>query len=167
MKRRRRITRARLQKLLHYDSETGEFRWQERVSRQVYAGDLAGTVEINGYRKITIEGGQYSAHQLAWFYMKGRWCPGCIDHRDGNRSNNRWTNLRRATQSQNCANRRLMRNNKCGFKGVTQTPSRRWSAAIQKEGRMHYLGIFSTPQEAHAAYVAAARKLFGEFARAE
>jgi hypothetical protein len=167
VRRRRRITRARLQKLLQYDSDTGDFRWQERVSRRVRAGDLAGTVEINGYRKITIEGGQYSAHQLAWFYMKGRWCPGYIDHRDRNRSNNRWTNLRRATPSQNCANRCLMRKNKCGFKGVKQTPSGRWSAAIQKGGRMHYLGVFSTPQDAHAAYVAAARRLFGEFARPE
>jgi hypothetical protein len=97
--------------------------------------------------------------------MPGR--AGLIDHRDGDRSNNRWDNLRRATASQNCANRRLPRNNKCGFKGVTRTESRRWRAGIHKNGRRRQLGIFSTPQAAHAVYVAAAHKLFGQFARTE
>ena len=167
VRRRPRLTRARLHELLHYDSETGEFRWAKRVSKQIRVGAVAGTLEVNGYRKIPIERGQYSAHQLAWFYMTGRWRSGLIDHRDGDRANNRWDNLRRATQSQNCANKRRARNNRSGFKGVTKTPSGRWSAAIQKNGRNRYLGIFTTPQEAHAAYMAEARKLFGEFARAE
>jgi hypothetical protein len=167
VRRRRRITRARLRELLHYDPATGELRWLKRVSRPTNVGDVAGTVEINGYRKITIEGRQYSGHQLAWFYMTGKWCPGYIDHRDGDRANNRWDNLRRATPSQNCANRRRARNNRCGFKGVTRTESGRWCAGIHKQGRRYHLGIFSTPQEAHAAYAGAARKLFGEFARPE
>jgi HNH endonuclease/AP2 domain len=167
VQRRPRITRARLRDLLHYDSETGEFRWRKRLSRSTHAGDAAGTPEGSGYRKITIEGRQYAAHQLAWLYMTGKWCSVIIDHRDGDRSNNRWANLRRATQSQNCANRSRHRNNRSGFKGVTRTDSGRWRAGIQKNGRGYNLGLFATPQEAHAAYAAAARKLFGEFARAE
>jgi hypothetical protein len=99
--------------------------------------------------------------------MTGEWCSVMIDHRDGNPSNNRWSNLRRATVSQNNANRRLHRNNKCGFKGVVQNHIGRWVASIYKNGQRHHLGCFATAQEAHAAYVAAARKLFGEFARSE
>jgi hypothetical protein len=167
VRRRPRITRARLREVLQYDSATGEFHWLKRLSRPIRVGDVAGALEINGYWKISIKGRQYRAHHLAWFYMTGKWCPGCIDHRDGDRANNRWDNLRRATRSQNCANRRRPRNNKCGFKGVTRMESGRWRAAIHKLGQRHHLGTFPTPQAAHAAYMTAARKLFGEFARAE
>jgi hypothetical protein len=99
--------------------------------------------------------------------MTGRWCSRVIDHLDRNPSNNRWDNLRRATVSQNNANRRRHKNNACGFKGVSRTQYGRWRATIFKNGRRHHLGVFSTPESAHVAYVTAARKLFGEFARTE
>jgi len=167
VRRRPRITRARLRELLDYNKETGEFRWRKRISRAVQAGDPAGTLDKDGYRKIAIAGRQYRAHQLAWLHKTGTWCSHVIDHRDCDPSNNRWANLRSATISQNNANRRLHRNNKCGFKGVIRNHIGRWVAAIYKDGRRYHLGSFGTPQEAHAAYVAAARKLFGEFARTE
>jgi HNH endonuclease len=141
VRRRPRITRARLRALLHYDPDTGEFRWLERVTRWIQPGDMAGTVD-QGYRRITIEGRHYRAHHLAWFYMKGRWCSLMIDHRDGNPSNNRWVNLRRATRAQNSANKRLYRNNACGLKGVSRERSG-WRATIYKDRRRYYLGNFS------------------------
>jgi hypothetical protein len=168
VRRRARVSYARLRGLLEYDSATGEFRWLKRASRSIHVGDLAGNLDASsGYRDITIEGRSYRAHQLAWLYMTGKWCAGAIDHRDRNPSNNRWDNLRRATVSQNNANRRRHKNNACGFKGVTPIPSGRWRASIYKNRRRRHLGIFATPEAAHAAYVAAARKLFGEFARME
>jgi HNH endonuclease/AP2 domain len=110
----------------------------------------------------------YNEHQLAWFYMTGRWPKPTIDHRDGDSTNNRWNNLRQATASQNNANRRRPRNNTSGYKGVYRgrRPGQ-WRAQIGKNGRTKYLGTFPTRQAAHAAYVAAARKHYGEFARAE
>ena len=100
--------------------------------------------------------------------MTGRWCKPTIDHRDGNITNNRWNNLRRATASQNNANRRRPRHNTSGYKGVSfRRDSGKWSATIGRDGKIIHLGIFATPQEAHEVYVKAARKLFGEFARAE
>jgi hypothetical protein len=166
VKRRRRVTSARLRELLRYDRKTGEFRWLKCVSPSIQPGDIAGTLDSQGYRRIIIEGRIYRAHHLAWLYMKGKWCSVVIDHRDLDPSNNRWSNLRRATRSQNSANRSVPRNNACGLKGVS--PDRRgWRATIRKNGRIHHLGVFETPQEAHAAYVKAARKLFGEFARTE
>jgi hypothetical protein len=90
-----------------------------------------------------------------------------IDHRDGNRANNRWSNLRLATQSENSANRHRHINNTSGFKGVSLCKWGKWRACIEKNGRKIHLGMYDTPQAAHAAYVAAARKLFGEFARTE
>jgi hypothetical protein len=166
VRRRPRVTRARLRALLHYDRKTGEFRWRRRVTTSIRPGDIAGALDNQGYRRITIKGRPYLAHHLAWLYMRGRWCALVIDHRDGDPSNNRWSNLRSATLSQSNANRRLPRNNACGLKGVSQDRGR-WCARIHKEGRRHHLGTFPTPQAAHAAYAKAARKLFGEFARTE
>ncbi len=155
-----RLTRARLRELLHYDRDTGEFRWWKRVGDEVRLGERAGCLEI------CVDERWYAAHQLAWRYKTGRWCRPMIDHRDGDATNNRWTNLRRATHSQNTANSRRPRTNTSGYKGVTRH-RRRWRAIICKKGRWIYLGTFATPEAAHAAYVAAARKLFGEFARPE
>jgi hypothetical protein len=165
VRRHRRVTRARLRALLEYNSKTGEFRWLKRVRPSIRPGDMAGTL-VHGYRKIKINGRSYPAHHLAWLYMKGSWCSQMIDHRDLDPSNNRWTNLRPATRSQNNANTRAPRNNSCGLKGVSPYGGR-WRASIRKNGRKHHLGMFPTPQSAHAAYAKAARKLFGEFARTE
>jgi hypothetical protein len=160
------VSPARLRAILHYDPETGEFRWRKRMSPRAPAGHIAGTLTRDGYRVIAINGRNYRAHRLAWLYVTGEWRTETIDHRDGDPSNNRWNNLRRATRSQNCANRGLPRNNSCGLKGVSWD-GWSWRATVHKEGRRHYLGSFSTPEAAHAAYAKAARKLFGKFARTE
>jgi hypothetical protein len=169
VRRRPRLTRARVRELLHYDPQTGAFRWRKCFRTKVRPGDVAGFLERRErYRLICINGRNYPAHQLAWFYMKGRWGRPMIDHRDGNPTNNRWKNLRVATSSQNNANRPRPRHNTSGFKGVHFNAGRgKWQASICKDWRTIYLGLFATPEAAHAAYAAAARKLFGEFARPE
>jgi hypothetical protein len=166
MKQRRRVTRARLRELLDYNSNTGEFTWKKRLGNYVRPGRVAGH-ELPTRRMIGIDGRVYPAHRLAWIYRTGRWGPRIIDHRDGDPKNNRLSNLRRATQSQNCANRRLARNNTSGFKGVSRRASGKWLAYISKNGRKRCLGRFETPEAAHEAYMAAAHKLFGKFARSE
>ena len=163
-----RLTRARLRELLHYDPITGEFRWRKNFHNGIGIGHLAGSIDRSHGTRIFIAGRAYRAHQLAWFYMTGRWARPSIDHRDGDIANNRWNNLRRATLSQNNANRRRPRRNTSGYKGVCLC--RRtglWRACIGKSGKTNHLGRFTTRQAAHAAYMAAARKQFGEFARAE
>ena len=162
MRTRPRLTRARLRELLHYNEETGEIRWWKRAGKELCLGNVAGCV------RIRILGRTYRAHQLAWLYMTGRWGRPMIDHRDGDPTNNRWSNLRRATASQNAANSRRPRDNSSGYKGVFLCRgSGRWRARVGKGGRKIHLGTFDTPEAAHAAYVVAARKLYGEFARPE
>jgi len=167
VKRRPRLTRARLRELLRYNKRTGEFHWRKE-SRRVDKGQLAGCLDRERYWVIWIGRRNYPAHQLAWLYVMGTWGRPTIDHRDGNPANNRWSNLRLATHSQNNANRRRPRHNTSGFKGVSYDRQRQqWKATICKDGHTMCLGWFDTPQAAHRAYVKAARKLFGEFARGE
>jgi hypothetical protein len=167
VRRRSRLTRARLRELLHYNKKTGEFRWRKRNANGARRDLSAGHLSVRGHLFISIDQRLYPAHQLAWFYVTGRWGKPEIDHRDGDGSNNRWNNLRRATRSQNNANRRRPRHNTSGYKGACFCPeSGKWRAMIGRNGKTINLGRFKTPQEAHEAYLKAARKLFGKFARA-
>ena len=90
-----------------------------------------------------------------------------VDHINGDGLDNRRANLRLATRSENMRNSRQSAANTSGFKGVCWNKrDQNWVAAITVEGRMRYLGAFGTPEAAHEAYLAAATRLFGQFARA-
>lgn len=108
--------------------------------------------------------GRYLHHVLweSWGQPKTR----LVDHRDGNGLDCRRQNVRAATRAQNNRNSRLRSDNRSGFKGVTEVRPGRFRAQCRFGGRNQYLGRFDTPEEAHAAYVAAAREHAGEFARA-
>ena len=161
------LTQERLKELLDYDSNTGVFRWRVR-NKSNRRTDIAGCRARSEHWCINIDGRNYRAHQLAWLYMKGEWGRPLIDHRDGNPLNNRWDNLRLASHANNAANRARLRTNRSGFKGVCFDSRRgKWMAQITKGGRRYMIGRFATPEDAHAAYVAKARELFGEFARTE
>lgn len=91
-----------------------------------------------------------------------------VDHRDGNGLNNVRSNLRLATHSQNKMNSKRYKNNKSGFKGVFwDRRDKKWRAEIRFNGNCKPLGYFSNPEDAYAAYCAAATELHGSFARFE
>jgi hypothetical protein len=160
-----RLDAAYLRSILSYDPETGVFTW--RVSRgSVKLGRVAGG-DCSGYVQIRIDKVFYKAHRLAWLYMTGAWPRGRLDHKDRDQANNRWMNLRRATHSQNMANRKLNKNSSTGLKGVYKKPNGRFGAHVQKNGRRHWIGTFGTAEEAALAAQAHSFRLFGEFARIE
>jgi hypothetical protein len=160
-------TSERLRELLDYDPATGLFVWLISPRRNVPVGSVAGTLR-NGYIRIRIEMEAFSAHRLAWFYMTGEWPPGQVDHIDGNRSNNRWSNLRSATNSINQINGKLRSDSKTGYKGVSKPKrGKKWCARIVVNGKRIFLGMFPDPKSAHDAYMRAAVKYYGEFARPE
>lgn len=149
---------------LDYDPETGIFRWRNPATK-VVAGSIAGTLQRT-YWMIHFRGVDYHAHRLAWLYVRGAWPTGEVDHRNGNRLDNRIANLRDATRSQNCANMGLASHNTSGFNGVSfYRQTGRWQAYIRHGGRRLHLGMFATAEDAAAAYDAAAIRLKGEFAR--
>lgn len=150
---------------LCYDPETGVFTWLVAKSNSVKPGSVAGSINSSGHRQIRWEGRQLPAHRLAWRFVNGRWPAKQIDHINGIRDDNRIDNLREATQSQNCANRRVMRN---GLKGACWFgPLQAWKASICKDGRKIHLGYHASEEEAHQAYIRAAQSIHGAFARAE
>jgi hypothetical protein len=163
MRGRAELTAERLREVLSCNPETGLFTC--KVSRgNIRAGSIAGIKRHDGYIRIYIDGRWYMAHRLIWLHAYGTWPEHEIDHVDGDKTNNRLCNLRLATTSQNNANRPVHKNNKCGFKGVALYRGK-WRSQIQVDGKNHHLGYFDTAEEAHAAYVAAAEKHFGRFAR--
>lgn len=87
-----------------------------------------------------------------------------VDHINQNTLDNRRSNLRICTRSENTRNRKTPSTNKSGLKGA-QRQGNRWLAAIRVDGQRLLLGRFSTPEEAHEAYCKAAVMHFGEFAR--
>jgi hypothetical protein len=155
-----------LTKVLNYDPDTGVFTWIERTSYVVKAGDVAGSMCTNGYWRIMLKRREYGAHRLAWFYMTGEWPLHHIDHKDRNPLNNRWSNLRIATLSQNQANTQCRPTNTSGRKGVTwNRRCAKWQAGIKVNGRSYHLGLFDSIDDAHDAYANAAKQFYGEYAR--
>lgn len=164
------IEHARLLELLHYDPTTGVFTW--RVDRRLgangkgalraAAGDVAGGLDVDsGYWQIRIGRRLYRGHRLAWFYMTGQW-PECqVDHRDTDRSNNRWLNLRDVPQPVNAQNLRRARiDSKTGLQGVQYHRKKaKFAARITMAGKKRVLGYFDDPNVAHQVYLKAKRQL--------
>jgi hypothetical protein len=160
-----RIDASRLRSVLSYDCSTGGFYWAVTLSPFAQAGSIAGHVRADGYRAISIDNHLYLAHRLAWLYVTGEWPEDQIDHVDGERDNNCFQNLREASKSLNNINQRVRSDSACGLKGV-QKHKNKWAARIVIGGIRRRIGLFATPEIAHAAYLAEAKKHFGEFARA-
>ena len=143
-----------LQNLFVYEPSTGLLRYRS-------SGRIAGTPAPNGYIRLSINRSKYAAHRIIWCLITGK-DPGNfeVDHEDRCRSNNRLDNLRIATVYQNRGNRQ--------HKGCYYNKRKgKYQSSIQYEGQYYFLGLFSTAEEAEAAYRSKAVELRGEFAPAE
>lgn len=160
------ISHAQLKAMLTYDPETGIVVWRINPGNGSKAGEVAGSVRKDGYALMTVCGRHVLVHRVAWFYMTGEWPPDKVDHKDTNRSNNRWKNLRSANGNQNKANGFKYKSNTSGLKGVSwHSQCEKWNARIGINGHVKSLGVFDCRAAAGFAYQIAADKHFGEFAR--
>lgn len=151
------LTVQRLKELLHYDADTGQFtglRANGRKHERVGTGN-------RGYLVICVDQKRYKAHRLAWLYVHGEWPNDQIDHINGDRADNRISNLRAATNSQNKQNLRKARSDsRSGLIGAMwDGRSNKWRANILVDGKRKYLGYFEQAEQAHAVYVEAKRTL--------
>lgn len=144
-----------LRSVLDYNPGTGVFKWKVRSSARTYPGDVAGGLEKEGYRQLTFKRRIYFEHRLAWLYVYGEWPKNKTDHINGDKADNRISNLRDVTQSQNMQNqKRAMRNNSLGFLGVRRTKRPdKFAATISINGKQRRLGWFDSPELAHEVYM--------------
>jgi len=159
-----------------YDPSSGYVIWMERgpntfscaenertrVSsrwNKLRSGKRAGHMNSNGYVVMCIEGKTIQGHRIAWALHYGEWPSDEIDHINGNKSDNRISNLRVVSPRENSQNRKRPKTNSSGSIGVHyHKRSMSWHARIMVDGKRHHLGSFNTSGEASEAYDRAAKK---------
>jgi len=163
-----------LNALLFYDEHTGILTWkmQPATSRanigfnNKCGGKVAGTVGTHGYVMIGISKIYYLAHRIIWKMKTGNDPADQIDHKDTDRGNNRWVNLRETENGPNIHNSRRRKDNKSGIKGVFWDDYHQaWVAAIGIDGKQTRLGRFKDIQQASEARRIASEKMHGQFSR--
>lgn len=166
------LTQKYLKELLHYEPDTGVFTWKVHRAPNARVGTVAGTPKDpeavkSSYIQIqcTVDGVAklYLAHRLAYLYTEG-WMPEEVDHENRVRDDNRWENLRPATNAKNTRNRSKQVNNTSGYTGVVwYKRDKNWHAQIQHNGKTIHIGYFDCKHEAAHARNGKALELHGEF----
>tara|TARA_R110000823_G_scaffold304898_1_gene426691 strand:+ start:708 stop:1247 length:540 start_codon:yes stop_codon:yes gene_type:complete len=163
-RRRKMPAQSELKYLFDYDPETGVFIRRVNSGTVGLAGAIAGYLRPDEYVTISVKGDTYSAHRLAWIYMTGEPPKECIDHINHVKNDNRFCNLREATNKENTRSAVMAKNNTSGRKGVVwHKVGKKYQAQIMVNGKQMWLGLFDDIEEASAAYETKAKELFGEF----
>jgi len=156
------LTQEYIKTILDYDPDTGVFTWLPRpeaefkttgaykVWNKKHMGKTAGSVKgSEGYMRIILDGKSQLGHRLAFLYMTGRVPKGPVDHINGARTDNRFVNLRHATDAINAKNKSIGKNNTSGHFGLTWHEKRgTWQARIWFDGKSKYLGSYKEKSEA-------------------
>ena len=152
---------------ISYDPDTGTFTWIKKGSRKIIAGSPAcNHTKPDGYLNVTLWRVTVNAHHLAWYLATGSHVPKGkqIDHVNRIRGDNRFTNLRLCTRTQNNANSSLQSRRHGKFKNVMPTANGRWKTQVFAKRKTVFCGTFDTAEEAAIAADKIARRLYGEFA---
>ncbi len=157
------LTKEKILNRLSYNEETGALtrNWKGGSSRPT------GTVREDGYIRINVDGKLHYAHRLVWIIFNGHIPDGMqVDHIDCNPSNNKISNLRLATQSQNNHNQRVYKSNSSGVKGVLWNKlEKRWKVTCWLNNKKHNGGTFLSLEEAVKAQKELRDRLHADFAR--
>ena len=150
------LTLSSVRERIHYDPETGFFTWLSK-SHPRMVGKRAGCPSGRGYRQVWILGVHLKEHHLVWFYMTGTWPPDQLDHINGEKSDNRYINLRCVNNLQNQAARNV------ATRGIWRDERRNtWRASVGSGSNRLHLGTFATAEAAKAAYNRAAKQRYGD-----
>lgn len=160
------LTQKELKRQYHYDPLTGLFTYL--VGNQLVKPGTIVKPKATGYVVVSVLGKQYYAQRLAMLYMTGLMPEKHveIDHIDGIRDNNKFSNLRTASRAENARNSKMYANNKSGYKGVdfhqNRYRARIWVGTNPNRVRL-YLGSYDTPEEASIVYNKAAEMYHSYF----
>lgn len=145
------VTYIQLREEVHYNSETGIFKWR-KGKRGRKANGIAGSLEPNGYVRICIDYKKYPAHRLAWLYVHGYMPENEIDHINRVRNDNRICNLREVSRLCNIRNCSVSKDNTSGITGVNYVenwgPKGKWRATIAINKNRIVLGAFDEKVDA-------------------
>lgn len=153
------ITQQELKNLFSYSEDTGRFLRLYQPARGL-KNNPTGSVAGNGYLQLKFGGKVYAQHRLAWLYVYGKLPDGVIDHINGDRADNRISNLRDVDQSTNLQNRRAPKKTSAHqLLGVSFDKRRgMFVSRIRVNGKNISLGQWATDSEAHIAYINAKRR---------
>lgn len=153
------ISAEQVRDLFSYDAATGMVTRLVQRGNRAPAGADVGSADLYGYRTVRINRRSYKLHRIIWLHAYGVWPTGDVDHINGERSDNRLSNLRDVPRRTNLQNQSKAPNNKStGVLGVYRDGGR-FYARISIDNKSCHLGTFDTVAEASAAYVSAKRAL--------
>lgn len=152
------LTQSLVRDLFDYDRKTGIVTNRKyRGGRSGKAGSVVGSPHGEGYLTVMIQGRNYLLHQVIWMYVHGVMPEADLDHKDGDRSNNRLKNLRPATRTENNQNMAIRSDNTSGEIGVCRV-GERWRARVTVGQKHFHAGYHDTVELATAAYLTAKAK---------
>lgn len=142
-----------LKDYLDYNPENGLFKWLKRTSNRVKVGDEAGVITKLGYRSVSLLGEKIYCHRLAWIFCYGE-VPECIDHINGNKLDNRISNLRNTTKADNNKNQHFSRRGlHLGVSEYKTVSGVKFRATITENGKYKHIGSFDSAEDAARAYM--------------
>lgn len=141
---------------LTYELDNGKLLWlriPKMCNGKRYAiGSEVGSIHNSGYRVLTLMGKKLQAHRVIWAIHYNSWPNGEIDHIDGDRLNNKLSNLRVVTRSQNMFNAKTKQNSSSGIKNVQwDNSSQSWRVRVRVNGKRYHVGRFTEIEKAAEA----------------
>lgn len=138
---------------IRYEPDTGLFYWKRQNKTGKRRLDKpAGFNRSNGYLAVSVDGYSIFLQVLAFLLTMKKRPDHQMDHINGDKKDNRWCNLRPATNEENSQNRARSSRNKSGYTGVHKRGNK-FQAYICSKSKLIHLGFFDTAEEAHKAYI--------------
>ncbi|HAS1116380.1 TPA: HNH endonuclease [Enterobacter cloacae] len=158
------LTSERIKESLSFDPSTGIFVWKVKTGRSK-PGMIAGSLNSFGYRQISLGGKRYFAHRLAWIWCNGEIYSGLeIDHVNGIRDDNRISNLRLVSRSQNNMNTTTSKRNQSGCRGVCfHSRDKLWHARVFVNRKPAAFKTFKSKEDAIKFVTSEREKIFGSY----
>lgn len=150
------LSKEEAEKILDYNPETGVFIYKISTNNRNKKGGIAGS-KNSGYLTIMYKGKNYSLHRIVFLLEDGKFPDEQIDHINGNRGDNRRSNLRKVTHQQNCWNKKSI--------GACRHKKGKYVSYVDHDGKRIHLGYFKTREQAMSVSLEKKKYLREEYVR--
>lgn len=148
-----------------YSPDSGDLRWKNSPGCKVRAGTRAGSPDVKGHLQTKLRGQMYYNHRIVWALVTGDDPANMqVDHINGNKQDNRFSNLRLASHSQNGCNSDARQNTVSGIKGITWSALHsKWRARVTHNKKVFNAGLYANKSAAAEAVRELRQSLHREF----